>query len=298
MKGKRIGLIQVDGKWPNLALMKLSSWHKSKGDCVEWFNPLFAGTYDQVYASKIFSYTADFYYMPNGTVKGGTGYDLFSHLAPEVEECHPDYSLYPTWDKAIGYTTRGCVRNCPFCVVPQKEGGLQVVTDDIRSFWSGQKEIILLDNNLTAAPFDHFEKIITQIRNRNLSVDFSQGLDIRLLNEEHCKLLKQVKLVKGFLRFAWDSMDQEDHVRRGVELLLRYFYRKRITFFVLIGYNTTEDEDLYRVEVLKGLGVNAFVMPFNKNDIYQRTFARWVNHKALFYSVSWEQYRKEKKIVA
>jgi radical SAM superfamily enzyme YgiQ (UPF0313 family) len=293
----KIGLIQIDGKWPNLALMKISAWHKVQGDQVEWFNPLFADTYGCVYASKIFTNTPDYRYWPHCPVcKGGSGYDLFSHLPVEVEACMVDYSLYTAWDKAIGYTTRGCPNSCKFCIVPQKEGGLTVVADDIGDFWAGQKETVLLDNNLTAAPFEHFERIVSQIVTNNLTVDFSQGLDIRLLNEEHCKLLKRVRLSKRLLHFAWDSLDEEAQVRRGIALLLKYFHHKGITFYVLIGYNTTEQEDIYRVETLRGLGVNPFVMPYNKRDDYQRTFTRWCNMKAVFNVVGWPQYRREKLV--
>lgn len=284
----KIGIIQVDGKWPNLALMKISTWHKQQGDQVEWFQPIIANTYDKVYASKIFNNTPDYHYMPKGTTRGGTGYDLFSHLPQEIENCRPDYTLYPDWGKAIGYTTRGCVRTCPFCVVPQKEGGITVV-GDIYDFWVKQKEIVLLDNNLTAAPFEHFKRIIKQINEHSLMVEFSQGLDIRLINDEHCKLLKTVRMKKQ-LHFAWDNIDDEDVVIKGIARLKRYFHPDRLSFYVLIGYNTKPEEDLYRVEKLRSLGVDSFVMPYNKADPYQRSFARWVNHKAVFNSVSWGEY--------
>jgi radical SAM superfamily enzyme YgiQ (UPF0313 family) len=130
----RIGLCQVDGKWPNLALMRLSTWHKKQGDTVERFMPL--SEYDRVYASKIFDLTPDSEYLPGDALRGGTGYDLTAQLLPEVEACRPDYSLYPEWTAAIGFTTRGCVRACPFCVVPRKEGHIRVV-GDLYSFWGG-----------------------------------------------------------------------------------------------------------------------------------------------------------------
>ncbi len=289
MSELKIGLVQVDGKWPNLALMKLSSWHKQRGDSVEWFSPLFGG-YDGVYASKIFTFTPDNHYLPKDVVKGGTGYDLLTELPDEAERCFPDYSLYPAWNAAIGFTTRGCIRQCAFCVVPQKEGNLRVICD-LTGFWSGQRKVVLLDNNLTAAPWDHFEMVMRQIIAHRLFVDFSQGLDIRLLTDEHAELLANVHLAKQ-IHFAWDDPQDEDAVKRGIRVLTRHMSLRRVMFYVLIGFNTTEDEDLYRVETLRQLRVDSFVMPFDRSDPYEQAFARWVNHKAVFNSVSWESYWK------
>ena len=262
----RIGLVQVDGKWVNVALMKLSSWHKSQGDQVEWFYPL-SGKYDRVYASKIFDFTPDCPYLPEGTIRGGSGYGNYEiTLTPEQEKAFPDYSLYPEWNAAIGFTTRGCVRRCPFCIVPIKEGRLRVV-GDIYDFWNGQRKIVLLDNNLTAAPMEHFRLILNQIIENNLQPDFSQGLDIRLLNEEQAYLLSKIRIGRnGHIHFAWDNINDEEAVRKGIALLAKYMPLRRIMFYVLIGYNSTPEEDLYRVETLRGLGVGPFVMPYNKKD--------------------------------
>jgi hypothetical protein len=300
----KCGLIQVDGKWPNIALMKLSTYYKKQGLDVEWYNPMFAWQYGFVCASKIFTDTPDYQYWPGCAVfKGGSGYDLFGRLWPEVESCTPDYSLYPSWDKAIGHTTRGCSNNCEFCIVPQKEGGLSIAVDDIRQFWTGQPEIVLLDNNLTAAPFDHFKRVADQIRESRLIVDFSQGLDIRLLNEEHLRILRpggrnssknQVRIAKRRLHFAWDKMDDESKVRGGIVLLKKYYHPHDISFYVLVGFDTTEQEDVYRIETLDGLGVSIFTMPYIRNDDYQRTLANWCNKVAVRKSVSWWEYRKEK----
>ena len=282
----RIGLCQVDGKMPNLALMKLSAWHKAQGDEVAWFSPL--EQFDRVYASKVFAFTDDNAYLPPAAFRGGSGYDLTTHLPPEVEAMFPDYSLYPQMDYAMGFTTRGCVRRCPFCIVPQKEGRLRVV-GDLRSFWSGQQKVRLLDNNLTAAPMSHFRLTIGQLAANRLEVDINQGLDIRLLNEEHAALLATVRLWKQ-IHFAWDNMRDEAAVRRGIATLARHMPLSRVMFYVLIGYDSTPEDDLYRVMELRAMGVDPFVMPFNKRDPYQRAFARWVNHKAIWKSVPWERY--------
>lgn len=294
----RVGIKQVDGKWPNLALMKLAAHHKRRGDDVEWFNPLF-GKYNAVYASKVFGFTPDYLYLPPDAIRGGTGYDLKSSLPPEVEACFPDYSIYPNLDYALGFTTRGCIRRCPFCVVPAKEGRLRVV-GDLYSFWrpeTGFRKVRLLDNNLTAAPWEHFERVLMQLIEHKLLVDFSQGLDARLITDDHARLLAKVRLWKQ-IRVAWDRMEDEAEVRRGIEVLKRHVPAWKIMCYVLIGFDTAPEEDLHRVEVLRGLSVDPFVMSYDKRDPYQAAFARWVNHKAVFNTVSWAEYARLKRVPA
>lgn len=284
----KIGLRQVDGKWNNIALMKLSAWHKAQGDAVEWYSPLFE-PFDRIYASKVFVFTPDDEYLPADTIRGGTGYDLTTKLPDEVERVFPDYSIYQS-DYAIGFTTRGCCRKCEFCVVPEKEGKLRV-TGDLYSFWSGQSEVRLLDNNLTAAPLSHFEKVMEQLRAESVKVDMSQGLDLRLLRDEHCLALKGVKMAKQ-IHFAWDSMADRKKILAGLTRFCSHFLPSRAMVYVLIGYNTTLDEDMERIETLRQVGVDPFVMAYNKADSYQRRFARWVNHKAIFKTVSWDNYEQ------
>lgn len=283
-----VSLIDVDSKISNLALMKISAYHKARGDIVKFYEPLFDKP-DLIYASKIFDFTPDYNYFPNDIeiIKGGTSYSLDIVLPAEIEFQFPDYSLY-SCDYAIGFTTRGCIRNCPFCLVPKKEGKIRAV-GDIYDFWNGQEYLMLLDNNLTALP-EQFERICKQLIKEKIKVDFSQGLDIRLITSEMAQLLAKVKLWKQ-IHFAFDNVAYESAVRRGIETLAKNGVSKhKLMFYVLIGYDSTPEEDLYRVEVLRGLGVDPFVMPYRKNDPYQRRFARWVNHKAIFKSVSWEEY--------
>lgn len=283
----KIGLAQVDGKWPNLALMKLSAWHKKQGDTVGWFSPLEG--WDSVLASKIFAFTPDDPYLPPDTIKGGTGYDIKSELSPAEERCRPDYSLYPSFDSAMGFTTRGCIRKCPFCLVPEKEGNLQIVAQ-LGDFLDSRKKVVLLDNNLTAAPWYHFEGVLKDLIRFKIKVDFSQGLDIRIIRDDHAQLLAKVKLLKQ-IHFAWDSLSMEQAVRKGIKTLSRHMPLSQLMFYVLIGYNTSPEEDLYRIEILRGLKVDPFVMPYDRSNQYQKRFARWVNHKAIFKSVAWADYR-------
>ena len=150
-----VAIAQVDGKWPNLALAKLTAWHLRRGDLVELYSPLKNELYSVVYAAKVFRDTPDNPYLPEGAIRGGSGYDLSVVLPPEVEAVRPDWSLWPNWQHDVGYSTRGCVRRCPFCVVPRKEGPFRV-TAEFGDLTSGRDELILLDGNVTAAPIQHF----------------------------------------------------------------------------------------------------------------------------------------------
>lgn len=284
----RIGIIAVDNKIPNLALMKLSAWHKQQGDTVELYQPMFSCV-DKIYSSKVFNNTPDYCYYPEGIeiVKGGYGYNN-EHLSLEQEKIYPDYSLF-SCDYAMGYTTRGCIRNCKFCIVPKREGKIRIVSPDIYSFWKGQKNIMLLDNNILAIP-GHFRYICSQLYEENIAVDFCQGLDIRLLTEEVMKYFQYVKIWKQ-IRFAWDNMKDEVQVINGIRLLNQYRTPlSRIMFYVLIGYNTTPEEDMHRVLLLRENKVTPFVMPYDKRNFYQKQFAMWVNQICLFKKMSFDEY--------
>ena len=289
----KIGLIDVDSKIPNLALMKISAFHKGEGDIVEFCNPML-NDYDRVYVAKVFSFTPDISYLPINceVIRGGSGYDIDSKLSDingKIDNLCPDYSLYGI-DYAMGFTSRGCIRNCGFCIVPRKEGRFQPVAD-IHQFWRGEKYAMLLDNNLTA-DHEHFLRICGQLVKHKICTSFRQGLDIRLMDEEKSKMLSMVsRWDKKRIFFAWDSMEVEHEVKRGIETVIRFIKPWKLTFYVLIGWDTTRDEDMYRVEVLKSYGIDSFVMPYDKHDLYQSAFARWVNHKAVFNSVSWPDYR-------
>jgi len=287
-----IGLVDVDSKIPNLALMKLSAYFKNLKYKVKLVGPVFADQCDEVFASKVFDYT-ELPALPENTVVGGPGYSLDTRLDDSIEMMYPDYFLYGC-NYAIGYTSRGCNRNCPFCVVPRKEGKFHPVCD-IYQFWNGQDRIRLLDNSLNTDE-EHFERILNQLIEHRIRVDFTQGLDVRYLTDKQAFLLSRVKLWKR-IHFAWDLMPTEKAVRKGVEILGKYHLKSKSTFYVLVGFNTTQEEDLYRVETLKNLGVDPFVMPYNKFDQYQKDFARWCNRKNLLYSVKWEEYTKGYKKV-
>lgn len=286
----KVGLIDIDSKIPNLALMKISAYFKAKRNKVELTSPLFADQFDEIFASKIFNNTEK-PMLPEKSIIGGSGYSLKSHLDNDIDCLMPDYSLY-NCDYAMGYTSRGCNRACSFCIVPEKEGKWKAI-NDIYQFWDGQKKLMLLDNSLNTNN-EHFNLILKQLAENKLIVDFNQGLDIRYLTDSQAKRLLEIKLWKQ-IHFAWDFMGIEKAVRRGIDILKKYKLNWKSMFYVLIGYNTTPEEDLYRINILKGLNIDPFVMPYDKFNRYQKDFTRWVNHKAIFKSIEWESYENSRR---
>ena len=284
----RIGLYDVDShNWPNLCLMKLSAYHKARGDHVEWWRP--EGRYDRVYKSRVFTdtYSQDTITVTNAgeVVCGGTGYGPGPNLPDEVEHTYPDYSIYPQFSGiAYGFLSRGCPRNCGFCLVSDKEGRRSIQVADLAEFWNGQKEIKLLDANLLACP-DH-EKLILQLAESRAYVDFSQGLDIRLITPDNVALLNKVRT--KVVHFAWDNpdMDLTPYFRRFLELTNIHSVRRR-RVYVLTNYGSTHEQDLYRVETLRGMGYDPYVMVYDRPSAppITRQLQRWVNNKRIFHTV-------------
>ncbi len=284
----RIGLCDVDShNWPNLCLMKLSAYHKARGDHVEWWRP--EGRYDRVYKSRVFTdtYSQDTITVTNAgeVVCGGTGYGLGPNLPDAVEHTYPDYSIYPQFsDIAYGFLSRGCPRNCGFCLVSDKEGRRSVQVADLAEFWNGQREIKLLDANLLACS-DH-EKLILQLAESRAYVDFSQGLDIRLITPDNVALLNRVRTKA--IHFAWDNpdIDLTPDFRRFLELTAIKNVRKR-KVYVLTNYGSTHEQDLYRVETLRGMGYDPYVMVYDRPSAppITRQLQRWVNNKRIFHTV-------------
>ena len=286
-----IGLVDVDGhNFPNLALMKLSAFHKAQGDTVEW--AIGYVPYDRVYMAKVFTFSPDDNTAYQGEiVQGGTGYDLSSRLPDEVERCYPDYGLYGITDTAYGYLSRGCPRGCSFCIVGEKEGKQSRKVADLREWWNGQKHIKLLDPNITACP-DFFD-IMGQLAESRAYVDFTQGLDIRLMTDEKAETINCVK--HKSLHFAWD--DPKDMVT--YEKLKEYrnawrVHESKRAVYVLTNYNSTHEEDVYRVEKVRELGYNPYVMIYEKWNAPKRTrqLQRYTNNKFIFWSTkSFAEYK-------
>ena len=284
----KIGCVDVDGhNWPNLCLMKLSAYHKGRGDTVEMWRP--EGWYDLVYKSRVFTdtYSKDNIYIANADqiIRGGTGYGPGPDLPDVVEHQRPDYSLYPQFpDTAYGFLTRGCPRACGFCIVSGKEGRRSHQVADLSEFWDGQREIKLLDANLLACP-DH-ERLILQLAESRAYVDFSQGLDIRLTTPDNIALLNRVRTKA--VHFAWDdpNVDLTGYFRRFVELTaIKSDRRRRV--YVLTNYGSTHEQDLYRVDTLRCLGFDPYVMVYDRPSAppITRHLQRWVNNKRIFHTV-------------
>lgn len=260
--------------------MKLSAYHKEKGDRVEFYNPLWKSTYDKVYASKIFHTKKKKIelYLPENCIKGGSGFNLRLKLPEGIEHLKPDYPLY-NLNYSVGFTTRGCIRNCEFCIVRGKEGYIKEHAQ-VEEFLNPESDIIvLLDNNFLALP-SHIKKLLKFI-NKKWKIDFNQGLDIRLINNENAKLLKRIKHYTE-IRFAWDIMDLEKDVKKGLRILFKNGIKPgNIMVYLLCGFNTNFKEDVYRFNELKNLGVRPFVMMYNniKSNQELHHFARWVNRK-------------------
>lgn len=288
----KIGLIDVDGhNFPNLALMKLSAWHKSRGDTVDWWWGF--DHYDRVYMSKVFdeTYTPDILEPVNAdeVVKGGTGYGLDNKLPDEIEHCRPDYSLYPelTMDTAFGFLSRGCPRGCHFCIVAEKEGRKSVKVADLSEWWHGQRNIVLMDPNLLACP--ERMGLIKQLIESKAWIDVNQGFDCRLLTDEVVNAINQLKLKE--IHFAWDYMKETDAVLRGLRLYSKKAKRKMHgvfgTVYTLVNYDTTLEEDLYRIYTLRDMRYDPYVMIFDKPNAPQeiKDLQRWCNNRLIFRKV-------------
>ncbi|GHT05041.1 hypothetical protein AGMMS49525_11970 [Bacteroidia bacterium] len=294
----KIGLIDVDGhNFPNLALMKISAFHKVHGDVVEWVN--YFEHYDKVYMSKVFTFSPDVLtcIQSDEIIKGGTGYSATIKLPSlSYEKIQPDYSLYPNFKYALGFLTRGCIRNCPWCIVPQKEGKIRPdnYIEEITGFHP-KRPIILLDNNVLASDFglNEIEKIIKL----GCRVDFNQGLDARLVTDEIAKLLSKVKWIR-YIRFAYDTKQQFRPLFHAIGLLNKYGIKNE-NIFVYCLLNELEDS-YNRINEVKRAGMNPYAQPyrdFTRNQIipqWQIDMRDWCNRKVFLKTCDFKDYSPRK----
>lgn len=293
----RIGLIDCDShNFPNLALMRISAYHKLRGDIVEWwFGELVH--YDIVYMSKIFSdaYSPDIPEPLNAdkVIKGGTGYCISlvdgkevydkskdAELPTEMERMFPDYSIYPQFDFAVSMTSRGCPRGCAFCHVAAKEGRCSVKVADVSDFWNGQKEIKVLDPNITACKDKR--DLMRQYKETGAIIDFTQGLDIRLLNDADIADINEMRV--GTLHFAWDNPN-DDLAGKFENFAKRFKRNSNIgTVYCLTNFNSTMEQNLYRIYTLRDLGYDPYVMIYDKPHAPKqiKQLQRWCNNKIIF----------------
>jgi len=283
----KVGLIDLDNTgFPNLALMKLSAWHKKKGDEISFNFPL--NEVDQTYVSCVFPKNRHKLPAVDPVIFGGTGFGwqgiYYSELPPQIEHTKPDYSLYNT-TASYGFTSRGCIRHCRWCIVPEKEGEIRPHAS-IYEFWDRKfRDIILLDNNLLASP--NWQVTLTALLMENLRVDFNQGLDIRLVTHEKASYLARLKLIKR-LRFAFDDIRIEKQFRSGIDTLKKAkITLSSLSIYFLIGFNSSLEEDLERLRIIQGYGASPFAMKYeevngvkatvDRSDRELHEFARWVN---------------------
>lgn len=296
----RVGLLSVDSDYPNLALMKISRYHRLKGDTVEWYNPL--DHYDKVYSAKVFSFTPDYgYYINADSVEfGGTGYDLEKKLPRDIDLIQPDYSIYPQIDSrtAYGFITRGCPNRCKWCVVPNKEGKISPYMDVEEIAIDGRNNLILMDNNVLASDYGitQIEKIV----NRKYRVDFNQGLDARLVTPEIAHLLSKVKWIKR-IRFGCDTTGQIDDCERAISLLEKNGFKGEFFFYCILLDDF--EESFSRVNHWKKRGGRFYphCQPYrdvnNHNQVipqWQRDLASWADKKWIFRTCEFKDFEPRK----
>lgn len=296
----KVGIVQVDGKLPNLALMQICSYHEQRGDIVSWYEgPLFADQYDKVYVSKIFGFSK-MPILPPGAVTGGTGIDFYNRLPTDIEDCLPSYSLYPGCAYHLGFSMKGCRFNCAFCCVPKKEGRPKENShiDGLLLNPNGGNRLMLLDNDFFGGP--EWRANLERIIELKLRVCFVQGLNIRIITPEQAAMLAQCRYINSkfnqrYLTFAWDRYNDGKLIQKGIKICNDAgIPSKRMQFFVLVGFDTTKEQDYERVMTLREQGCMPFVMPYKLDDPYQNAFARWVNDRAIFKKCAWKDYKYNK----
>lgn len=306
----KVGMLDVDGKnFPNIAQMKISAWHKSKGDKVEIYDPF--SHYDRVYKSKVFGYTPDYQYYINAdeVIAGGTGYavkkggedyemEKDKPLPDEIEHICPDYSLYGVKNTAYGFLSRGCPRGCSFCIVGKKEGLCSRKVSDLKEFWNGERDIVLCDPNILACR--DCGDLLEQLVESGAWIDFNQGLDARVMTEWKAELLGRVKTRE--IHFAWDDYKQKDSVLRGLEMYAKYSkdakrkqYSHRAVVYTLTNFDTTMEQDLERIYTLRDMGFWAYVMIYDKQNAPHDLIRlqRWCNNRYVFAQVKdFKEYKR------
>jgi hypothetical protein len=290
----RVKLVDVDLKYrstssrgdpfPNLALTKICRDEKLKGNIVGFDieDP------DKTYVSCAFTKNRlnaiwEVLNIEGDRDFGGSGIWLEKKLPPFIDLLKPDYDLYPFQSFSFGFTSRGCIRKCDFCIVHEKEGRFRRV-QHIKEFHDFRFKICkLLDNNILADKEWFFENTNWAIDNK-VKLDITQGMDIRLLTPEIAEQLKRIKFVDQQMKFAWDKIEMEPVVKAGIEMLKDAGINtwRNVKFYVLSGRpGVPFCKDAYRCSKLNQWGAMAYVMPWEGGSPMVRALARWANQTVL-----------------
>lgn len=288
--------------FPNLALMKISAWHKAQGDTVEWWNPLYH--YDRIYSSKVFDFTPDNPYLPENAIRGGTGYrdlPMDQELPQEIDLMYPDYSIYPQCDYAIGYLTRGCPNHCRWCVVPKKEGGIRPYRrwqDIVRT---DTDKLVLMDNNILACSYgiEQLESLIWS----GYRIDLNQGMDARLVDDRIAGILSQLRWIR-FIRFSCDQKSQIEPIKYTIDLLEKHGVKPYRIFIYMLVTNDIDDAS-NRVEALKTYkGINLYAQAERNERLgimpneMQLEFQQRYMYGGCYRKETWLEYCERKKLVS
>lgn len=284
--------------FPNLALMKISAWHKTQGDTVEWWIPILQ--YDRVYSSKVFDFTPNNPDLPEDTIRGGTGYGdlpIDQELPPEIDSIPPDYSIYPESDYAVGYLTRGCPNHCRWCVVPHKEGPIRPYRDWREIVRPDTDKLVLMDNNILAC--DHGIMQLDSLIGSGYQIDLNQGMDARLVTDDIADILSRLKWIR-FLRFSCDQKSQIEPVRRTIELLGKQGVKPyRIFIYLLVTADLADASE--RVEALKGYKAISLYAQAERNERLgilpnkaQLEFQQRYVYGGCYRSETWQEYCSRK----
>lgn len=296
-----VALLAVDSNYPNLALMKVSAWHKSQGDTVEWYNPF--DTYDRLYMAKVFSFTPDYGFVianvRGEVVRGGTGYDIRSSLPGDMDRLQPDYSLYPAVDSrtSYGFLTRGCPNRCRWCVVPQKEGGIRPYMDvDDITLHGERPYAVLMDNNVLAC--DYGLSQLEKIAERRYHVDFNQGLDARLVTPDVARLLARVRWIKR-IRFGCDTPAQIVECERAIQLVRQAGYKGEFFLYCILidfdeSYHRLSYWRKYKYVLPHAQPYRDLNNPHQRIPQWQKDMAHWADRKELYRSCDFKDFSPRK----
>lgn len=296
-----IGLVDVDGgKFPNYALMKIARYYRDQGEQVEWADAMF-GHYDKVFMSKIFTFSEDYGEVWNCEIeRGGTGYDLRKELPKEIDDCTPDYSIYPQLDKKIayGFLTRGCPNKCAWCVVPIKEGKVKPYRDVEEIAIEGRTNLILMDNNILASDYglEQIEKIVR----KGYRVDFNQALDARLVTEDIAQLLAKVRWLSP-IRFGCDTPKQIAECERAMAMIDRH-REKPMQYLMYAMINADMNEAYERLSYFRNnRRVRVVAQPFrdfnNPRQVipqWQKDMARWAMRREFWTTCDFKEFEPRK----